>query len=121
MENRLHTVIGILFALLFLAFAIVQYNDPDPLTWILVYGFMVVLHLVSIRMRLSVVVSLLPMGAAIVGAFLLWPDEYIGLTGKMDSRPAVEFARESLGLAVCALGCAYVFVRSWMRAPKRPF
>ena len=117
MESRLHSVISTVMALMFAAFAAVQYNDPDPLTWIAIYSLMAVLLLLNAYRRLPLSVSLLPMLAAIVGTVLLWPDEYQGITDKMDSRPGVELARESLGLALCALGCMYVAWRSWARRP----
>jgi hypothetical protein len=115
METGVHRVIGIVLGLVFASFAVVQYNDPDPLTWISVYGFMVLLVVVSILQRLPVVVSLVPMLAAIVGAVLLWPDRYMGLEKGMDSHINIELARESLGLGICALGCGYVGVRSLLR------
>ncbi len=115
MESRLHLVISLVIALIFVGFAAVQYNDPDPITWIAIYGMMALLLLVNAYRRLPISVSVLPMLAAIVGAILLWPDEYQGIANKMDSRPGVELARESLGLAICALSCAYVAWRSWVR------
>lgn len=121
MESQVHSVISGVLALMFVAFAVVQYNDPDPWTWVAIYGLMVGLLIANIFRRLPGGVSLLPMVAALVGCYFLWPDQYIGLTGKMDSRPAVELARESLGLLICALACLYVGVRSWMRRPKRPW
>lgn len=115
MESRLHLVISIVIALIFVGFAAVQYNDPDPLTWIAIYGMMALLLSLNAYRRLPISVSVLPMLAAILGAILLWPDEYQGIANKMDSRPGVELARESLGLAICALGCGYVAWRSWAR------
>ena len=34
-------IVKIFFAILFLLFVVVQFNDPDPLLWILIYGSMV--------------------------------------------------------------------------------
>lgn len=116
-ENRLHQVIGIVLVLLFIAFAAVQYNDPDPWVWIAIYGGAAALIGASTFRRLPMAVSLLPMLGAIVGAIWLWPDAYVGLAGKMDSRPGVELARESLGLVIVAVACAYVLWRSWARRP----
>ncbi len=118
METRVHTGIGIVLALIFGAFAAVQYNDPDPLTWIAIYGCLVVMHVWSIFKPIPLFICLFPMIAAIVGAVLLWPEEFQGLTGKMDSRPGVELARESLGLIICALGCMYLTIRSVVRVKR---
>jgi Transmembrane family 220, helix len=121
MENRSHSVIAGILGLIFVAFAVLQFNDPDPFTWISVYGLMVVLVSVNIWRRLPMMVSFLPMVMALIGAYWLWPDSYMGLSGKMASRPGVELARESLGLCICACACAYVLWRSWVRRPRHPW
>lgn len=121
MERPAFRILGIVLTLVFVAFAVVQYNDPDPIVWIAIYAAMAGMCAASCFKRLPYLVSLLPMLAAILGAVALWPDEFIGLDGKMDSRPNVELARESLGLVICALACAYVCWRSWVRrSPANP-
>ena len=37
-NRKIMRTVALVFALLFAAAAIVQYNDPDPLIWILFYG-----------------------------------------------------------------------------------
>jgi Transmembrane family 220, helix len=106
---------------MFIVFAALQFNDPDPITWVAVYGAILVLLLVNIWRRLPMMVSFLPMAGALVGAYLLWPESYDGLAHKMDGHPNVELARESLGLGICALASAYVMWRSWVRRPKAPW
>ncbi|MCG8388879.1 MAG: transmembrane 220 family protein, partial [Cytophagales bacterium] len=32
-------IIKLALALIFIAFAALQYNDPDPLLWMFIYGF----------------------------------------------------------------------------------
>jgi hypothetical protein len=118
METKVHSVIGAILALIFGAFAALQLNDPDPLTWIAVYGVVVAMLVGSIFRPLPMFVCILPMLAAMVGAVLLWPNEFQGLSGKMDSRPGVELARESLGLILCALACGYLAIRSVVRVKR---
>jgi hypothetical protein len=112
---NLHRVIAVACATLFLAFAALQYNDPDPLVWIAIYVAMAALCIWSAFGQLPRVVPILAMLAALVGAYLLWPTSYQGLSGKMDSRPGVELARESLGLLLCALTCGYLAWRGVAR------
>ena len=93
---------------MFLGFAALQFNDPDPATWISIYGIAALVCLIaSLRPLPFWLPGLLCIGA-IIGAIVLWPSDYQGLTGKMDSRPGVELARESLGLIICALAMGYV-------------
>ena len=33
-------IVNILLAIMFLAFTYLQFNDPDPVIWILIYGAM---------------------------------------------------------------------------------
>ena len=121
MENRSHSVIAGILSLMFIVFAGLQFNDPDPMTWISVYGVILVLLVVNILRRLPMMVSFLPMAGALVGAYLLWPDSYEGLGPTMEAHPNIELARESLGLCICALASAYVMWRSWVRRPKVPW
>lgn len=111
-----HRVICIALSVTLDAFAVLQYNDPDPAVWMAVYFGMSALCLWSAFGALPRVVPAVVVVAALIGAYLLWPETYQGLSGKMDSRPGVELARESLGLLICALVAAYL---AW-RGPVRP-
>lgn len=93
-------------ALLFACFAVVQYNDPDPLIWILAYGY-------------AAAVTIPP----IFGRHTLWPALglalYLGwsftLIGTVDAHwIEVEEARESLGLLLAALWMG-VLLYLWVR------
>jgi Transmembrane family 220, helix len=112
-----HRAICIALSVMLDAFAVLQYNDPDPAVWMAVYFGMSALCLWSAFGALPRVVPAVVVVAALIGAYLLWPETYQGLSGKMDSRPGVELARESLGLLICALVAAYL---AW-RGPVRPF
>jgi len=41
-------ILNFILALMFLAFAFVQINDPDPVVWILIYGAMATLAIMAI-------------------------------------------------------------------------
>ncbi len=121
MESRLHSVISVVLALFFVGLCIVQLGDPDPVTWILIYGYMVVLLMLNVWKKLPKVASALPMIAAIVGAVMLWPVESQAAATHLESRSAFEWTRESLGLSLCAIACVYVLVRSWLRKAENPW
>lgn len=120
MENRLHTVIGLLLALVFAVFAILQVDDPDPLMWIAVYGLLLVLLLANIFKPLPIILCLLALAGAVMGTAFLWPSDLHTWLGGMEGRPSMVLARELLGLILCAMACVYMMVRSWVRRPRTP-
>lgn len=107
---------GILAVLLVWS-AVMQANDPDPLSWILMYGSLGVVCAVATMGYHLPVVTWLAFGVSAAWAatllpavFELFTDHPAGdlLTGMSPDRPYVEQARESLGLSIGALGCLYV-------------
>ena len=107
---------------LFLMSAAVQYNDPDPFAWIAVYTAAAGACLVPVTSRHRAWVAWLLASVTCFATLRVAPDamalERIGdLTGSMAaSRPAVEAAREALGLAIVSLWCAGLGTRDlWMR------
>ena len=106
---------------MFLIFGALQFNDPDPEVWVSIYFFAALLCIMdlsvwntSIMEGMAKVHPNLPktiigfgIFASLLGAGILWPEEYQGITGKMDSRPGVELARESLGLIIVATALAF--------------
>lgn len=113
-----HRILCIGLSLMFDAFAVLQYNDPDPQVWMPIYFGMAALCLWSAFGALPRLIPAVVVVAALVGAYLLWPETYQGLSGKMDSRPGVELARESLGLLICALVAAYLAWRGPVRVAQ---
>lgn len=95
-----------LMVLVFLLSAAVQYNDPDGLLWISVYGCAAAFSLAAFFERLRWELSSALALAAIVWAFSIYPDfagqvsfsELVGaFTMKSD---AIEYAREAGGLVL---------------------
>jgi len=99
----------------------VQYNDPDGLLWAGIYGFPLALAVLALFKRVNV---LAPIGAIIYGAaFAYWmPWAYIAnvpeyvSTVHMTSQES-EWAREAIGLALCAVWMAFPAV-VWLKRPK---
>ena len=112
-------------AVLLLSFAVVQYNDPDPVRWMAIYGAgALVSALAAFRARAAWV------PAAAVGAVALawsayWASGVIGrhvdvgevvaVTRMIDT--GVEEVRETLGLAIVAAWMAVIAV--WGRRAAR--
>lgn len=96
---------AILMVVLFLWAAYVQLNDPDTLTWVVIYGVAALGSLLFILGRLPYWVSLLLGIAYLVGAFMFWPETFEGVQFEdMEMKTVnVERGRESLGMGIAAL------------------
>lgn len=85
-----------------LVFAWLQVNDPDPEIWIPLYALPALLCAwAAFRPLYHWVPGLLATGY-LIGALLLWPEQYYGVTGTMAEHHEIELARESLGLIIAA-------------------
>lgn len=117
--NKISTYSCLFLALIFSVFAAVQYNDPDPEVWIPIYMAASILCIASIfipvnRILLSVIIV-----AYMVGGIYLFPEKYQGVSMPMNQRvPAIELARESLGLLICAIACSWLLFLSNVKKAK---
>ena len=114
-------ILNSFLALMFLAFAFVQVNDPDPILWILIYGAMAVLSVMAIfEYYVPIVLYLLGVGYAVY-LILLFP----GMMDWFHSADRsllfddlakmqyyyIEEAREFLGLMICEIVLVfYIFL-----------
>jgi hypothetical protein len=107
--------------LMFVAFAAVQYNDPDPGLWMLVYGSMAVACAAAILNKFSPALMIpmaggyLILSALHVDGMLTWlssPNRKMLFDNiaKMQY-PYIEEAREFLGLLICLAVLLYLFFR----------
>ena len=94
--------IPIFFLVLFVVFAALQYNDPDPIPWMFAYLFAAFMSYLAFKGKLVNYVAFVSASIYIMGAVYQWPPQYDGITGNMDADPNIELARESLGLIICA-------------------
>jgi hypothetical protein len=114
-------IINGLMALLFLLAVAVQYNDPDPIRWMLLYGAaMVVAAVVAIRGHIPVMA---PVAVCVVA--LAWGVYWAATSGTpfvlyehmFDAwemkNTAIEEAREASGLLIVAFWMAVIAV--WSR------
>lgn len=103
-------------ALVFALFAAVQYNDPDPLSWMSLYGSVSALFILAALGRSSRVATWLTLIAALVWAAALLP-EFVAwlrmgaptIVGTMKAdKPWIEYTREFLGLVMAAIACVFL-------------
>lgn len=113
---------------MFLIFAFVQINDPDPLLWIVIYGAMAVVSVMAFFKKYS---KALMIGLAVgycTYAALLFPSAITWL--KSDDQallfddiakmqfPYIEETREFLGLVICILGLIFYYIFHLLKERK---
>jgi|ERR1051325_6920163 predicted membrane channel-forming protein YqfA (hemolysin III family) len=118
-------IVKIFFAVLFLLFALVQINDPDPLLWIVVYGSMMVISIMAIfhryptRFMVVMAAGFLIMTVLYYNGFAEWLSSsdrslLFDDLAKMQF-PYIEEAREFLGLLICLAVLLFYFALSKRR------
>lgn len=97
--------LAIIFGLLFVLFAAFQYNDPDPEVWVPIYGFAAMacfmVYAGVARWWFLVIMALIYVAAVVYQ----WPPAFEGfMFSEVGMRSMnIELARESGGLAICAV------------------
>ena len=115
-------IFNFILAVMFLAFAFVQINDPDPVIWILIYGIMAVLAVMAAfnYYPRKFIIGLLILYAAYstmyFGGVMEWlrqsdKSALFDEVAKMEHL-YIEESREFLGLMICIAVLVFYFVRS---------
>ena len=111
----------IFFGVLFLLFVIVQYNDPDPLLWMVIYGIASIVFFLSAA---NIYYTKVTLGLIIAGALyslIYIPGVYdwftIGQPGEIVAsmkvdKPYVEESREFFGLWIALLALIFLYKKS---------
>lgn len=104
-------VINLLLAVMFIAFAFVQINDPDPLVWIFIYGSLAVICVMAAFRYYPRIFMLVLLIGLIAYSFLFFDGlmEWFALENKSllfddlakMQHPYIEESREFLGLMIC--------------------
>jgi hypothetical protein len=106
-------VTNFILAIMFLLFAVVQFNDPDPILWISIYVVMAAICVMAALNRYIKPVMWFLLGAFFAYACFLYPGvkEWIAqpdLSILFDDvmkmqYPYIEESREFLGLIICLI------------------
>jgi hypothetical protein len=115
-------IVNFLLAVMFLLFAFVQVNDPDPLIWIVIYGTMAVLSVMAIfeyypaKFLVGLLILLAGYSAVYFRGVLEWLQQedksaLFDEVAKMNHQ-YIEEAREFLGLLICIAVVAFYYFRS---------
>lgn len=114
-------IIKAFLGLLFLVFAAVQFNDPDPYAWIAIYGCVGLVFIVSIFRPVSkravgfLMIALLLYAGTFIPGFWEWlnkPDKSELFGEMIYDRPYIEQTREFLGLLMACGALFYLYRKS---------
>jgi len=121
MTGRLWTLANAVMLLMFLFSAAVQYNDPDPLAWMGIYGAAAVVCGLEIRRRGSAWAPAALAAIALVWAGSLYHRAHevplASLVAEWEMRDLrVEEAREMYGLTIVGIWMLVMVAVRWARA-----
>lgn len=116
-NKRVLRLVALLFALLFIAAAIVQYNDPDPFIWIMFYGIAAVACLLFFANRFPPALGFILAAIYLVSAIRVWPEQFEGVSIGSGDIENIERGREALGLLIMALVMLFL---GWRSRSKNP-
>ncbi len=116
-------VVHFIVSAILVSFAVVQWNDPDPLIWILMYLAIATIPLLRGMKKLSrwlpsvMTVTLFLAFALSVPDIIAWmKDGFPSIYDEMKAEsPYIESVREALGIGVCLLVSVIYLKASWKR------
>ncbi|MBM1107849.1 transmembrane 220 family protein [Aurantibacter crassamenti] len=96
-------LLGFIFAVLFIISAVLQYNDPDSLIWIIIWAIAGLISLAFALNKVSFLPLLISGLAALVGFFYCYPEKFEGFEIGGGDIKNVEEGREAFGLLIIAI------------------
>jgi len=109
-------IFALVYGLLCLVSAFLQFNDPDPEMWILLYAIAAVLSFGFAFNKVPFVILILAALIAICGGFYFFPDEFQGFEIGNGKFKNIEEGRESVGLFI--LGATFLIFGIYKRSLK---
>jgi Ca2+/Na+ antiporter len=102
--NGLKKILGIVFGLLFIYAAAVQFNDPDSTLWIVLYALAAFASFLFAFGRLKILWPIILMLVYAGYAIYSWPEQFEGVALQDGMKTLnIELGRESLGMAISAV------------------
>lgn len=109
-------IFALLFGVLCLVSAFLQYNDPDPTMWMIIYGISALLCFAFAYNKVSALILLFVGIVTIAAGIYVFPEEFQGFEiggGKIKN---IEEGRESVGLFI--LGITFLIFALYKRSLK---
>lgn len=119
--RRLWTIADVVMLLLFLFSVVVQVNDPDPLTWMIVYGLAAAACILSLRQSRrwwfpTAVGGLALAWASTIAPRVIGQVRFLDMFGALEMKNlGIEESREMYGLVLVALWMAVLAIRATRR------
>ena len=114
-------IVNILLALMFLALAYLQFNDPDPIIWISIYGNMAAFSVMAVfgiypkKNHIAVLVIFLLYSAYYFPGVAEWlhQEDKTTIFDEMEKEKHlfIEESREFFGLIICAIVLLFYILR----------
>lgn len=101
--NLLFKILGYLFAFLFTVGAVLQYNDPDSLYWIIIYGIAATISFLFALNKIGYILPLVLGVVALIGFLYLYPSDFQGFDLNDGNIEIVELGREAFGLLIISI------------------
>ncbi len=101
--NLLFKILGYLFAILFTVGAALQYNDPDALVWVIIYGIAATVSLLFAINKIGYILPLVLGLLAFVDFIYLYPSDFQGFDLNDGDIATVELGREAFGLLIISI------------------
>jgi len=100
----------VILGIIYILFAIVQFNDPDAVWWISIYLIPAAVSLYLLKWRINPYLLLALCCIYLIGAIYLFPpsmSEWISVEEEAKSlgmmMPGIEEGREAMGLFLCSI------------------
>lgn len=106
-------IFGWIFGALCITSAVLQYNDPDPLLWIVIYGAAALVSFAFALKKLSYSVPLVFGILLLLGCYFVFPEKFEGFEIGGGDIVNIERGREAIGLLILSL-VMFVFAL-WIR------
>ena len=100
--KTLFKTLSLLFTVLFMVSAVLQYNDPDPIIWIVIWGAAAVISALFLFNKLSFTVPLILGILSCIGFVYLYPSNFQGFSLVDGDIENIELKREAFGLLIIA-------------------
>lgn len=119
--NLFYKVIFAFFSVLLLFSALVQFNDPDPIHWVFLYGFSSLLCGFAIFGKYNRTLVILSFGAVLLQLLIVVDGAYIWFQHGMENmlatpmsanKPYIEEIREFLGTLIVGISNVLLFWRA---------
>lgn len=105
-------------AVIFIIFAWVQLNDPDPLIWFSLYLVNALTLLGAANHKISLTMSSIMCLTCLFLAYIHWPPTFKGFEGDMNQHPHIELAREAAGLLLVSLSQVGVMIYGFKKGEE---